>query len=128
MSNSELNAMQFENNLYISLINDKDFVNEEWDEVCLVFSDSGSSCFGYRFFSGNWSAFGPKSFDWAEPAMSLHEKVLKNNKSWLKMLMCLNKEKNSFTTEYEFEDADRWSLGGKDIGSIEEFAYSLKRD
>ena len=58
----------------------------------IVFSESGSSYFGYRIFISNWSAFSPKGFDWAEPVKSLYETVLKNNKSWIKMLMCLSNE------------------------------------
>ena len=44
------------------------------------------------------------------------------------MLMSLSKEKETYTIEYEYVDDSRWKLGGKDLSSIEEFAYSLKRE
>ena len=120
--------VNLEEELYENVVNNEKINSKEWDSLSLVFSRSGNSRFGYRYFGDDWEAFGPSGFDWLKPANSLHQAMSEGGRPWIKMLMCLNKEKKSFTTEYEFEDADRWSLGGKDIGSIEEFAYSLKRD
>ena len=44
------------------------------------------------------------------------------------MLVNLNKENSSYEIEYEYEDETRWKLGGKDMSSIEEFAYSLRQE
>ena len=128
MSETEKNIESITQELYQSLIDDKDIVSARWDHMSLLFSASGTRVSGYRFLDDEWEAHAPYSFGWLKPAKALHKTMSEDGKPWLKMLMCLNKEKKSFTTEYEFEDADRWSLGGKDIGSIEEFAYSLKRD
>ena len=128
MSKVTTNIESKEKDLYETLINDKRFKSDHWDHVSLVFSESGTAFFGYRFFDGGWSGFGPDNFDWASPAQNLYGTMEAVGKPWIKMLMTLNKEKNSYTVEYEYEDESRWKLGGKDMSSIEEFAYSLKRD
>lgn len=117
-----------EEELYKVLINHSRFTSTLWDNVSLVISKSGNSCFGYRFHGETWEAFGPRDWDWADKAEALYKAMLEEGRPWIKMLMCLNKENNSYTIEYEFEDENRWSLGSKDMGSIEEFAYSLKRE
>ena len=126
MTTSSINKL--ENELYHNLVNNKKIMSKEWDFMSIVFSRRGNSRFGYRFYGDNWEGFGPSGFEWADSAEALYKAMDEEGRPWLKMLMSFNKETNSYAIEYEFDDKDRWSLGGKDIGSIEEFAYSLKRE
>ncbi len=126
MTTSTINNL--ENELYHDLVNNKKMMSEEWDFVSLVISKGGKSRFGYRFYGDDWEAFGPSGFEWMRIAEALYKAMDEEGRPWIKMLMCFNKESNSYAIEYEYKDKNRWSLGAKDIGSMEEFAFSLKRE
>ena len=128
MSMATSNIDKLENELYHNLVNNEEIKSKEWDFVSLVISKRGNSMFGYRFYGDNWEGYGPSGFEWADIAEAHYKAMDKEGRPWIKMLMSFNKETSSYAIEYEYEDKDRWSLGGKDIGSIEEFAYSLKRE
>ena len=128
MNDMVMTSKLIENELYEKLINNINFTSKMWDSVSLIFSESGTDLTGYRFFDGDWEGFGPKGFDWLKPAKALHKISTNEGKPWKKMLMSLSKEKETYTIEYEYVDDSRWKLGGKDLSSIEEFAYSLKRE
>ena len=119
---------KLENELYHNLVNNEEIKSKKWDFVSLVISESGTSLVGYRFYSDDWEAHGPSGFEWTRITKALYKAMDEEGRPWIKMLMSFNKEASSYAIEYEFDDKDRWSLGGKDIGSIEEFAYSLKRE
>ena len=127
MNDMAMTSKLIENELYEKLINNINFTSKMWDSVSLIFSESGTDLTGYRFFDGDWEGFGPKGFDWLKPAKALHKISTNEGKPWKKMLMSLSKEKETYTIEYEYVDDSRWKLGGKDLSSIEEFAYSLRR-
>ena len=126
MTTSNINNL--ENELYHNLVNDKEIMSKEWDFVSLVISKRGNSMFGYRFYGDDWEAFGPSSHEWMDIAEAIYKAMDEEGRPWIKILMCLKKKANSYAIEYEYKDKNRWSLGGKDIGSMEEFAFSLKRE
>ena len=126
MATSNINNL--ENELYHDLVHNKRIMSEEWDSVSLVISDSGASVIGYRFYGDNWEAHIPSGFKWMPITKALYKAMDEEGRPWIKMLMCFKKKANSYAIEYEYDDKNRWALGGKDIGSIEEFAFSLKRE
>ena len=126
MATSTINNLEKE--LYHILVNNEEIMSKEWDFVSLIFSAKGTRRSGYRFYGDNWEGFGPSGWEWADIAEALYNAMDEEGRPWIKMLMCLNKETNSYAIEYEYKDKNRWSLGGKDIGSMEEFAFSLKRE
>ena len=128
MSMTTSNINYLENELYHNLVNDKEIMSKEWDFVSLVISKGGNSRFGYRFYGDDWEGFGPSGFEWTRITKALYKAMDEEGRPWIKMLMCFKKKANSYAIEYEYDDKNRWSLGGKDIGSMEEFAFSLKRE
>ena len=126
MTTSTINNL--ENELYHNMVNNEEIMSKEWDFMSIVFSKRGSSLFGYRFYGDDWEAHIPSGFKWTRITKALYKAMDEEGRPWIKMLMCFNKESNSYAIEYEYEDKNRWSLGGKDIGSMEEFAFSLKRE
>ena len=63
---TEIKSIELE--LYEMLINNKGSKAEHWDNMSLVFSKSGKSCFGFIFFENGWAGFTPSSFEWLSPA------------------------------------------------------------
>ena len=126
MTTSTINNL--ENELYHNMVNNQKIMSKEWDFMSLVISKRGNSRFGYRFFGDDWEGFGPSGWEWADIAEALYKAMDEEGRPWIKMLMCFKKETNSYAIEYEYDDKNRWSLGGKDIVSMEEFALSLKRE
>ena len=97
------------------LLSDAGLAEKGWDAIALVatLADGRRNLQGYRYFDGDdFAGWVPSSFEPLRRIRALHEAMAKaEGEPWRQCLVQLRRDGPSIDIAFEYERADRWSLG-----------------